>query len=223
MASKEEFLRKSPDHRRIIMFNGPPQSGKSFGAHCVRMFILRNAAWMQPRLLDMAEPLKKAAHALYCAFHSWDYYDSKDGEAAKGLASGDFLGLSPREAYIEMFLDLERRHGSEVLGFLMKKRMLREAGTVAFILHNMGRLADMVPLVDFAGQRGILLIEVHTQDRTFEGDIRGYIGNEAKEQWPHINVVKLPNVIGTQADKDLYRILCEGTAKKFLKIEEKDG
>jgi hypothetical protein len=221
--TEEEFLRKAPDWRKIILFNGPPRCGKSFGADRVMSFIRHNAPWTYPRLLDAAEPLKRAAHALYCAFHGWDYYDTKEGEAQKGLATGDFLGMSPREVYIALSEDfLKPKHGEEVVGFLLRKRIIREANSQIFVIPNAGFLPELDPLVKLVGQRNILLIEVHTADRTFEGDSRSYIGDAAKEKYPHIHLKKLPNVIGNDEDKAFYTMLCHGTAKTFLGIEEKE-
>lgn len=218
----EELFRKAPEGRKLIFFNGPPQCGKSFGASAVMEFIRANAPWTNVRFMDIAEPMKRAAHALYCTFHSWDYYDTKEGLPEKSLASGDFLGLSPREAYIEMFLDLERRHGPEVLGFIARKRITRAADGLIFVFPNAGRLPELVPLVNTFGANNILVIEVQMMGKTFDGDIRGYIGDAAKEKWPSITVKKIPNVFGDQEDKDFYRMLCEGTVKNFLKIEEKE-
>lgn len=224
MQTKEdEYLRKAPEWRKIILFNGPPRCGKSYGSDCVMSFVRRNAAWTNPRLIDAAEPLKKAAHALYCSFHSWDYYDSKDGAHLKSLASGDFLGLSPREAYIAMSETLLKPlHGPEVLGFIMRKRITRESSSKIFVCPNSSFVPELKPLIDLFGQRNVMIIEVHAADKTFEGDSRGYVGDKAKELYPHMHLVKLPNVFGSPDDKELFKVLCEGAAKKFLKIEEKE-
>lgn len=221
-AKPEDVFDKQPDWRKIVLFNGPPRSGKSFGAACVAHFVRENMPWTQPRILDFAEPLKKAAHALYCAFHPWGYYDMPEAEHLKGLASGDFLGLSPREAYIALSEEyMKVKHGEEVMGFLMRKRMLKEKATQVFIIPNNGFLPELEPLVNFVGQRNVLIIEVHVAGKTFDGDSRDYVGDAAKEKYPHINVIKLPNVFGNKDDRDLYKMLCQGAVKKFLKIEER--
>lgn len=222
--TEENPFDKTVLNRKIILFNGPPRCGKSLGADYVASFIRRNAPYMHPCILDFAEPLKRAAHALYCAFHRWDYYDTKEGASQKGLASGDFLGLSPREAYIALSEEyLKEKHGVEVLGFLMKKRICREKWSQTAVIPNCGFIDELKPLIDLVGQRNILIIEVHAAGKTFEGDSRRYVGDEVKERWPHITTVRLPNVFGGKEDKDFFRILCEGTVKKFLKIEEKEN
>lgn len=221
--NEDEFVRKPPEWRKIVLFNGPPQCGKSFGSDCVMSFVRRNAVWTNPRMMDFAEPLKKAAHALYCSFHGWDYYDTKEGAPHKSLPNGDFLGLSPREAYIGLSEDyMKAKHGDEVMGFILKKRITRESSSKVFVVPNSGFVSELQPLIDLFGQRNVLIIEVHAAEKTFAGDSRGYIGDAAKILYPHISVVKLPNVFGNQDDKDFFKMLCEGTVKKFLKIEEKE-
>jgi len=219
----EEPMIKGPGWRKIILFNGPPRCGKSFGASCMATFIRQNAQWMQPAIMDFAEPLKKAAHALYCVFHSYDFYDFKENEHLKSVPSGDFLGMSPREAYIALSEEfLKPRHGEEVLGFLMKKRILRQSGSNVIIIPNSGFIEELKPLVDLVSERNILLVEVHAANKTFDGDSRSYVGDTLKEKYPNIELRKIPNVFGSPEDKEFYKMLCEGTVKKFLNIEEKE-
>lgn len=226
MQTKKEVdpLHKPPEFRKVVFFNGPPRCGKSFGADCMRSFVQINAVYMQPRTLDFAEPLKKAAHALFDAFHSWDYYDTKEGMAQKSLACGDFLGMSPREAYISLSEDyLKPKFGEEALGYILRKRIVRYNGTNFFAVSNCGFLPELSPIVDLVGQRNVMIVEVHSAHRTFDEDSRGYVGDAAKAEWPHITVKKLPNVIGGAEDRDFFKMLCQGLVKGFLKIEEKDG
>jgi hypothetical protein len=220
---EENPFTKQPDFRKVILFNGPPRCGKSTGAEAIRSFVSINARYMHPSVFDFAEPLKKAAHALFDVFHRWDYYDCKEGQHLKSLASGDFLGLSPREAHIALSEDfLKPKFGPEVMGFLMRKRIIRANTCKCVIIPNSGFVDELRPIVDLVGQRNILVIEVSAAGRTFEGDSRSYIGDAIKERWPHTSLVRLPNIIGKQEDKEFFRLLCCGAAKKFLKIREED-
>lgn len=217
-------LHKPPSWRKIVYFNGPPQVGKTFGAEAMRSFVQINATWMRPRHLDAAEPLKKAAHALYSVFNNWDYYDTKDGAPLKGLACGDFLGLSPREAYIALSEEyLKVKHGDEVLGHILRKRIVRENTSQFFVVSNCSFVPELRPVIDLFGQRNVMVIEVHAAGKDFKDDSRGYVGEQVKKLYPHVQVKKLVNVIGDQEDKEFYKMLCEGLVKNFLNIEEKDG
>lgn len=221
--SEDDPLHTPPEFRKVMLFNGPPRSGKSLAADAVRSFVQINRAWMYPRVMDFAEPLKKAAHSLFCVFHPWDYYDSKEAAHLKSLASGDFLGLSPREAYIALSEEfLKPKFGNEVMGFLMRKKMIQERSTQFFSIANSGFVDELRPIVDLVGQRNIHIVEIHAAGKTFEGDSRSYIGDACREKWPYIKVTKLPNIIGNKDDKDFFILMCHGLVKKFLKIAE-DG
>jgi hypothetical protein len=223
LEDKSQLLHKQPEWRKFIVINGPPDSGKDTAANFIVSFIRRNAAHLCPMHIKFSEPLKKSAHALFDVFHNWDYYDSKEGRSQKNLANGDFLGLSPREAYIAMHQKiLDEMFGPEALGFIMRKRIVRHNSVQVFISSDGGFVDELEPIINLLGQRSVLLIELHAVGKTFEGDNRNYCGEEAKKRWPKITLVRLPNTIGSADDKDLFRILCEGTAKKFLQIEEKD-
>lgn len=210
--------------RKVIFFNGPPRCGKSVGAQYMNMYICDNAPWMKPRIMDFAEPLKKAAHALFSTMSTWDHFDSKEGESRKGLANQDFLGLSPREAYIAVSEQLLKPLcGEAALGYILLKRMIRHAGSQLFIIHNCGFLPELEPIINYVGQENCLLIEVHAVDRDFTDDSRGYIGEQVKERWPKVEVRKLPNTIGDAEDRAFYKLLCQGMVKKFTGVEPKDG
>lgn len=223
LTEDDPFKRKEPDWRKLIVFNGPPGVGKDTAAEAVRSFVSINAQYLRPRHMKFAEPLKKAAHALYAAHHGWEYYDSHEGRSQKGLANGDFLGLSPRQAYIEMHQKiLKELHGPEALGFILKKRMIREHSQF-YVLSDSGFIEELAPIIDWIGQRGTMIVELHAAGKDFTGDSRGYIGDAVAAKYPKVTVKKLTNPIGDRDDLALFKILCQGLAKNFLGIEEKDG
>jgi len=207
--------------KKIIIFNGPPNCGKDFASNAVLSYVRINANWWNPVHMKFSEPLKKGAHALYGSFHSWDYYDG-DGRDEKNTPTGDFLGLSPRQAYIEMFNALERLHGPEALGYIMRKRIVRNHHATVVVCSDGGRLADLSPIIDFFGQDSVLVVEIHATGVELTWDNRMYVGDEVQAKYPDVTVKRIPNKIGGRADKDLFKILCQGTAKNWLKIEEKE-
>jgi hypothetical protein len=70
----------------VIAFNGPPHVVKDTASNAVCAVIRERANWMQVRHIKMSEPLKKGVHALFCAFHSPDFYDLPENSAQKDLA-----------------------------------------------------------------------------------------------------------------------------------------
>jgi len=179
---------------------------------------------MKPTHMKFSEPLKKGAHALYSAFHGWEFYD-EDGRKDKNNPTGDFLGLSPRQAYIEMFNALEKLHGPEALGYIMRKRIVRNSFAGVVVCSDGGRLADLVPIIEHVGEKNVLIVEIHATGVTFDthNDIRYYVGEEVLEKYPKVTVKKLPNRIGGRSDKEIFKILCQGVVKVWLDIEEKEN
>lgn len=213
-------LHKPPEFRKVIVFNGPPDVGKDTAANYVRSFVQINAPYYYPRHMKFSEPLKRAAHAIYDTFHGWEHYDSRDGRPQKGMSNGDFLGLSPREAYIAMHEKyLKIMHGDDALGWILRKRIVRQNNTKLIVLSDSGFPEELHPIINLVGERNTLIVELHMAGKTFEGDSRSYIGDAIKATHPKVEVRKLANPFG---EKDLFKMLCEGIAKNFLKIEEKE-
>lgn len=208
------------NHQKIIVFNGPPDCGKDTASDAVRSYIQIHATWMRPTHMKFAEPLKQGAHALYSAFHNYDYYDN-DGRREKNNPSGDFLGLSPRQAYIEMFNALERLHGPEALGYIMRKRLVRNSFNSVVVCSDGGRLGDLAPVIEHVGQKNVLIVEIHATGVT-EWDNRCYIGDDVQAMYPDVTVKKIPNKIGGRSDREIFRMLCQGVAKNWLDITEKE-
>ena len=210
-------------HQKLIVFNGPPDCGKDTASDAVRSYIQIHATWMKPIHMKFSEPLKQGAHALYSAFHNYDFYD-KDGRHDKNAPSGDFLGLTPRQAYIEMFNALERLHGPEVLGYIMRKRLVRNSFHSVVVCSDGGRMGDLSPVIAHVGEHNVLIVEIHATGVTFEThkDIRSYIGDEVKAKFPGVTVKRIPNKIGDRSDREIFRMLCQGVAKNWLDITEKE-
>jgi hypothetical protein len=221
--STEEVAVKSNTRRYVIAFSGPPHSGKDTATNAVCSVIRERANWMQVRHIKLSEPLKKAVHALFCAFHSPDYYDLPENIAQKDIACGDFFGMTPREAYIAMSEELLKKiAGPAALGYIARKQMTRMQGTRVFIFSDAGFTDEWGPIVDFVGEENFMLVEIHTPNRDFINDSRGYIGDELKAKYPKMTLVKLNNVIGDDQDKQLFKILAQGSAINFLRHELKD-
>lgn len=206
--------------KKVILFNGPPGVGKDTAALAVCGYVSTHAQWMRPRHLKIAEPLKKATHAAYDVFHTWEYYGSLNGSKEKDVPCAEFLGLSPRQAYIGMSDAMKAQHGDEVFGFIMRKRILKAQGSQLIVISDCGFAEELDPIVRLVGQRNVLLVELHAVDRTFAGDSRGYVAAALQEKYPKLTVRRIQNYFGNEEEKQIFRILCQGAAKSFLQIEE---
>lgn len=210
--------------KKIIVLNGPPGVGKDTAASAICGYISKHAAFYHPRHMKMAEPLKKAAHALVDAFPSWDYYDLPEHAKEKDRPSGDFMGLTPRELYIKLSEGFCKSvFGDDFFGMIMRKRIHKAQGCQVVVISDAGFVDEIDNLIRYVSPENVLLLELYSDGKDFKDDSRGYIGEVLKEVHPKLTLKRLRNEFGDQADKELFRIYCQGAAKGWLKIEEKVG
>lgn len=207
--------------RKVVLFNGPPGSGKDTGAFAVTAYVSKHAPWMRPRIFKFAEPLKKAAHTLYGVNLPWNYYDDPKIAKLKDISCSEFLGLSPREAYIKLSDHLKQVHSDEFFGLIMRRQMLIAHGCRLFVM-DCGFAVEAMPVIHLVGPSNVLLIELSADGCDYTGDSRGYIGDELLKPFPQLTRRKIHNTKGDHEDRELFRIFCHGAVKGFLKIEEKE-
>lgn len=209
--------------KRVIIINGPPGVGKDTAAGAIMAFIVANEPWKQPRLLKIAEPIKKAAHMLFgLDSYSWDHYDKEGFQKHKDVPCGEFLGDSPRTAYIAISDYAKSKFGEEFFGWIARRKMAAMKTAGVFVLDG-GIAEELPPVIDYVGAEHVLILEIHSVGKTFENDSRGYIGEELKDKYPNIKVQRVFNEFSDDIqDRELFKIYCKGAAKKFLNIEEKD-
>jgi hypothetical protein len=95
--------------KNVILFNGPPRSGKDTYANELLKYI-SNA-----QIFHLAGVLKNVTHNAYGLFDvGYDYFEEN-----KDLPNDIFLGKTPRECYIHMSENyLKPLHGTD---FFIKK------------------------------------------------------------------------------------------------------
>jgi len=151
--------------KKLILFNGPPKSGKDFGAEYVQR------TFDGAILNKFAKVLKEKTHALY-GFHwrAHDYY-----EDCKNKPHEDFLGLSPRQAYINVSETYFKPvHGDKVFGTLLVKELEKLEWKLAAISDS-GFQGEAEVLIDKYGVDNVILIRVHRDGCDFSKDSRDYL------------------------------------------------
>ena len=157
---------------RLIVLNGPPRSGKDSLADAIlSRYIGRKFA--------LAEPLKRAVHAFFD--EDLDIYKF---EPVKEKPI--FEGVSPRNAYIEMFTGFaEPTFGPSILGKLLAKKTkayfcgqsgkLNVKDNTVVVIGDCGRPAELIPLLCTFPIERVMLVQMHRENFTYEKDIRQYI------------------------------------------------
>ena len=159
--------------KKIILLNAPPGAGKDFAAQ----FLVKNVR--DCRLDKFARLLKERTHALY-GFPDRDftYY-----EYSKDIPSTDFLGLTPREAYIRVSETyFKPTHGNRVFGELLSKE-LNNIPEEVIAISDSGFCEEAEVLIEKYGTNNVLLIKIHREGCDFSEDSRDYIELHVLSKW----------------------------------------
>lgn len=157
---------------KIILFNGPPFSGKDTVANelCSRI-------GPKATVVKFAQPLKTVAKHLYCNGDQ-ALFDRMDSPAMKNLPDDLFFGKSCREVQIgisEIFA--KPFHGTRVFGQVLAStiRFKADEGKSVFLISDSGFRPEAEQLINEFGAENILLVRIHRPGKSFEGDSRSYI------------------------------------------------
>lgn len=124
-----------------------------------------------------ARILKERTHALYGLFGPrgrpllHDFFEDR-----KDVALPEFLGISPRAAYIAVSEDLMKPlHGADIFGRLLLDDMRSAAGVDLFVITDSGFAPEAAPIVAWYGANNCRVLRLSASGCTFRGDSRGYI------------------------------------------------
>jgi hypothetical protein len=155
--------------RRLILVNGPPRSGKDeIGKIIERRFAV-------VLVTKFAKVLKERTHALYNLYacgqpRPHDYFESQ-----KDTPMECFLGLTPRQAYINVSeLLMKPTHGKAVFGKLLAHQIEQYEDPLGLnVVTDSGFVEEAQPLLRTHPKA--LLIRMHREGCDFKGDSRSYI------------------------------------------------
>ena len=188
--------------KKIILLNAPPGAGKDYAAtHLVNN--LKNC-----KLDKFARVLKERTHALYgFADRDFTYY-----EETKEIPTKDFLGLTPRQAYIKVSENyFKPTHGNKVFGELLSQELDKTTEEVIAISDS-GFKEEAEVLIDKYGPSNIYLIKIHRDGCDFSKDSRDYIDLEnCKSKW-------IINIGDTSFEEDII-----STVSSWLDYIEEDS
>lgn len=165
----------------VIFINGPPRSGKDTLGNG-----LRNIAIDRDRvyLTKMAKPLKERTHALYGLFGPDGKPLPHDAfELVKDEPREEFLGLTPRNAYIEVSERyMKPVHGQDVWGKMLVKDVEHERGTRDIVtVTDSGFACEAEPVIRRFGVERCLLLRLYRENCSFINDSRSYINLDGVE------------------------------------------
>lgn len=157
---------------KIVLFNGPPKSGKDFAASLLCEYVGR-----RPVIDKFARILKESCHAAYGIFqggrpapHDW-FEKTKDQELAQ------FFGLKPRQVYIAFSETyMKKQHGAHIFGALLLRDIrTRHASADVIAISDSGFREEAEVLVHHYGAPNCTLVRLHTPGTSFDGDSRNWV------------------------------------------------
>jgi len=171
---------------RLVILNGPPRCGKTIAAEAIALLgkLPARAAAMtsgsplsdgSPVVIHSSDELKRRTHLVYGleADLPPDAF-----EWCKDQPRVEFLGLTPRQAYINCSNMFIAAHGDAVNGTFIAQEMRRH-GDAPLVLCGLGYNPEAAPVIKLVGAQNILLIRVHrfdADDNEFQfNDGRGWL------------------------------------------------
>lgn len=168
---------------KIILINGPAGSGKDTVANSLHHFVTKRC-----ETVKFAAPLKTLATALYCQGDSRKFYEFDHDQKRKNEPSPVFFGKTCREVQIgisEVFL--KKFHSETIFGDILASTIEAKSqeGVEAFFVSDSGFKPEAQVLIEQFGPQNILLLRLHREGHTYEGDSRDYVYLDEEEVESH--------------------------------------
>lgn len=164
---------------KIILFNGPPRSGKDAATKFALDYFGKRGVHLR-----FAAPLKDAVHGLFgMPGIMIEHFDG-----IKDQSSSLFFGMSPREAYIWLSESaVKPRFGNDFFAKVMVNRIrtITYPGTV--IISDCGFREEVDELIKAFGKENVAIIYLKRKGTSFEGDSRDYVTHVECEQYAVTN------------------------------------
>lgn len=158
---------------KIILFNGPPRSGKDTAALRVQKIFTSMSVEARVDFDRFAMPLKSAFAGVVGA--DMDQYGNVEPyESTKGDIIPEF-GCSYRQWQIDFSESyMKPKYGSDIFARLFVQRN-RNTDAMAIVVPDSGFVEEAKPVADAFGLENTLLIRCHRPGYDFTGDSRSYI------------------------------------------------
>lgn len=154
---------------KIILFNGPPGSGKDTIASMVQTQ-LKGA-----EIVKFAAPLKTVALHLYCGGDSRLFHEFDLDQEKKISPSNVFLGKTCRQVQIDISEQyMKPMHGQDVFGKFLAATLERKVeagdGNEIFLVSDSGFKPEAEVLIEQFGSQNVMLVRIHRDGFIFDKD-----------------------------------------------------
>lgn len=160
-------------NKKIILFNGPARCGKDTLAHAVADYLTEQKE-AKGKVVKFAQPLKDAVKAFYgLTDEEWVVFDNE----RKDEKNERFLGKSSRECQIAMSEVYAKifHDDPKVFGKVCAQKILNDEEHNLFCVSDSGFVPEGEHIIETFGQENVLLIHIHREGTSYEGDSRNWV------------------------------------------------
>lgn len=195
----------------IVIFNGPPASGKDFGAS-----FFKNRGFEHVTFKDQ---LFKETFKLFDVNEKW-FMEGYEDRETKESPSCYLSGLSRREAMIYTSEEyIKPRFGKSFFGDAVANIIDLDKD---YTISDGGFTEELYPIINKVGHKNIILVQLVRDECSYESDSRKYFNGKplktyvigAKSKMPQEHILEEEFPIFT------YRIYNNGTKEEFNEILE---
>lgn len=171
---------------KIILLNGPPRCGKDFAGE----ILFRHYEYFPQKF---AAELKYRTHCVYEIPHlEADYF-----EDCKEDPCHEFLGLTPRQAYIAVSEQYFKPvHGTDIFGKFLLETLQHYPSVDNHVITDSGFVEEAQVLIDHYGADAVTLVRIHREGCNFSNDSRSYL------ELPGVRTIDIVND-GTESFEEL--------------------
>tara|TARA_B110000503_G_scaffold74090_1_gene114423 strand:+ start:910 stop:1545 length:636 start_codon:yes stop_codon:yes gene_type:complete len=195
----------------IILFNGPPASGKDCSADYFKQYGFKH--------LSFKYQLFKATFKYFDVTEQW-FMESYDDRSVKERPSAFLGGMSRREAMIHVSENvIKPKFGLDYFG----KAVAEEVDVnVDYVISDGGFVDELFPIINKIGSSQFVLVQLTRDGCDFSTDSRRYLNGSVVKEYVNSHATPIQNeyVLPHKFDIRTYRIHNNSSVDSLLEVLE---
>lgn len=195
--------------KKIILFNGPPGTGKDDGASYLEK------KYGKFKIAMFKDVLFKKTVDHFQVDYDW-FLNEYDNREVKERPEKFLNGLSRRQALIYVSEELIKpKFGKDFFGEKLAEEI--ENNNYRYLISDLGFVEEIYPLINKFGSDNICIVQIHRNNFSFKGDSRKFVNGNLKGEFISGGITNIyladthPNTVSV----DMYRIFNNGTLEDY--------
>lgn len=173
----EEYF-STDDAIKIILFNGPPRSGKDTASDFAMNILGNDAAKYR-----FAAPLKNAVHSMF----GFKDVSEEHFNSVKDVPNDAFYGLTPRQAYIWLSESVVKPKFGHDFWANVAVTSIKQLRRPVVVVSDCGFVEEANVLIKAFGKRNVAIVHLERSGTSFANDSRSYIDVEGCAKYKIVN------------------------------------